>query len=151
MLQVWFEENISPTFSTQDKIDYVQLTSNSFLAIGSPVADRHLIRMLVSDISSMEATLTLLDDLGKETIICDVRDIDGVRYGFERTITSYDVDSNPVYTISAIAGITPYTIQDDIYNAHIADITYTDSEGNLVTETPAGNTTSGYATWEDRL
>ena len=153
MYQVWFTELVLPVFTQAQRDTYRDLVSNQIWPIGNVVGGRHLLRCLTDDFTAIE---TFLNGIGKQVMICDARYQSGIRYGYEQVQDGVDGEGNPIYIIQPILdadGVAIPAFGQDMgaYNTCMQDVEGVDSEGNPVTITPSGNTSAGWAGWEDRV
>ena len=157
MIQIWFTENTKPSFTEENGEEYSQFGTQQCFPVGCEVNGRRLIRSLMPA-EKIGDMVDYLNELGKEVIICDVRNQDGTRYGFKRQVES--VDPETTYSIvpetytdedGNVQEITPYPVNEEEHDKHFAEQTCTDEDGNQQTYTPSDNKASGWAGWEDRL
>jgi hypothetical protein len=125
LYQIWFSIN-EPNFTEEQIVIYQSLISN-FYIIGNTVNNRELVRCLMTK-EAIDQGQAWLTALGKEPIICDVRDIDGIRYGFQ-------VLDNMILPIE---GLIPYPMNEFEHDLYM---------GEGATE----NTSAGWASWFGRL
>lgn len=143
MYQVWFTENVTPLLTTTERATYRTMVSNQKLRVGSIVDGRQLLRALTKDVAAL---ITFLDNLGKSTIVCDVRDIKGVRYGYEQVEAGLDADQVMQYVIQPVAGLTAYPINEVEYDKYMQPIILDE-----LAIPPAPNTSFGWECWSKRL
>lgn len=120
MVQIFFSENISPTFTEEDKDFYRPLVSNQLFPIGNQVNGRQLIRTLINE-SNIVILCEFLTTKCKDPHILSVRNPDG---------TSFE-DTN---------GEKKYMEDMDTYNQFFQPDEYG--------YTPPTNTVAGWATVE---
>lgn len=127
LYQVWFSMLVLPAFTEEQVAQYSSMISN-FCSIGKQVNERELVRCLLPK-EAIDTGQAWLTALGKNPIICDVRDAEGLRYGFE-----LDTEGNVVAT----PGLTPYPLNEAEHDMYLIEGT-------------SENTSAGWANWYDRL
>ena len=148
-LQVWWSENIDPEFTYKHKENYLEIGLSQFFPIGNSVEGRRLFRAVATK-EKLDLAMVFLNDIGKDPLICDVRDEHGVRYG-ERKIIIEDAEGDKSYEIEDIIDLVKYPKNDTEYDKYFESIEYIDDDGEVRAMTPSGNTASGWASWKERL
>jgi len=148
MYQIWWSELVEPEFTDEQKENYLKLELSQFYPIGNSVEGRRLFRAVATK-DKLDLAMVFLNDLGKEPVICDVRDDQGVRYGERKIVTVTEEETT--YEIADISEMVKYPKNDTEYDKYFESIEYIDEDGEVRTMTPSGNTASGWATWEERL
>ena len=148
MYQIWWSELVEPEFTDEQKETYLELCVPQFYPIGNTVAGRRLFRAVVSR-EKIDIIMEFVSSAGKKPKICDIRDVNGVRYG-EQQVFTVDDEGNETYKIVDIPDMTKYSIDNaerDLYFDKVS----VDIEGVTVMIEPTDNTAAGWASWKERL
>jgi hypothetical protein len=124
LYQVWFSENLYPIWTDEVRGQFSDIMEN-FFNLGNVVSingvDRHLVRVMTSDIETGKAGLIVL---GRNPIICGARDIEGNWHtDYPANEAEFDLYMQPVETLGV--------------------------NGESITYTPADNTSAGWLSFKE--